>query len=247
MLFETLAIGHIAVTQEIELKLDVDPDNLPLVRQDPIFARAESHSLDQVTVYYDTPETKLKKHGFTLRVRSAGGRFVQTVKPLTDNVGLVSREEIEFEVRSLKPDLRQLSDHPIHRLLARGEAKRLKPIIRCDVNRTSWQIGGRSGRMQIDFDHGMHHGRRTHSRIRGAGVRAGRWTAGKPGRRGRPSVRPCSGPPRCSDEGRARIHARGRHARARHEGCAGQRASGHDRRGSIRAHRPRLPQTLSPE
>ncbi len=142
------------MTQEIELKLDVDPDNLPLVRQDPIFARAESHSLDQVTVYYDTPETKLKKHGFTLRVRSAGGRFVQTVKPLTDNVGLVSREEIEFEVRSLKPDLRQLSDHPIHRLLARGEEKRLKPIIRCDVNRTSWQIGGRSGRMQIDFDHG---------------------------------------------------------------------------------------------
>lgn len=142
------------MTQEIELKLDVDPDNLPLVRQDSIFARAESHSVDQVTVYYDTPGTKLKKHGFTLRVRSVGGRFIQTVKPLTDNVGLVSREEIEFEVRSLKPDLRQLSDHPIHRLLAKGEAKRLKPIVRCDVNRTSWEIGGRNGRMQVDLDHG---------------------------------------------------------------------------------------------
>ena len=142
------------MTQEIELKLEIDPDNVPLVRQDPIFARAEPHSADQVTVYYDTPETKLRKHGFTLRVRSVGGRFIQTVKPLTDKVGLVSREEIEFEVGSLKPVLRQLSDHPIHRLLVKGEAKRLKPVVRCDVNRTSWQIDGRSGRMQIDFDHG---------------------------------------------------------------------------------------------
>jgi triphosphatase len=89
-----------------------------------------------------------------LRVRSVGGGFIQTVKPLTDNVGLVSREEIEFEVTSLKPDLRQLSDHPIHRLLAKGDAKRLKPIIRSDVKRTSWQLDGRSGRIQVDFDHG---------------------------------------------------------------------------------------------
>ncbi|MFL6736314.1 MAG: CHAD domain-containing protein [Sphingomonas sp.] len=142
------------MSHEIELKLEVDPDNVLLVRQDPIFARAESHSRDQVTVYYDTPETKLKKHGFTLRVRHAGDRFIQTLKSISDRVGLVAREEIEFEVGALKPDLRQLLDHPVHRLLAKGEAKRLKPIIRCDVNRTSWQIEARGGRMQADFDHG---------------------------------------------------------------------------------------------
>jgi triphosphatase len=142
------------VSQEIELKLEVEPENLALIRQNPILARAKSHSVDQVTVYYDTPETKLKKHGFTLRVRSAGGRFIQTVKPLTDSVGLVSREETEFEVRSLKPDLRPLSNHPIHHLLAKGESKRLKPLVRCEVNRTSWEVDGHSGRMRIDLDHG---------------------------------------------------------------------------------------------
>jgi inorganic triphosphatase YgiF len=142
------------VSQEIELKLDVDPDNLPLIRQDPVLARAECRSVDQVTVYYDTPETKLKKHGFTLRVRSVDGRFVQTIKPITDNVGLVAREEIECEVRSLKPNLALLSDHPIRDLLAHGEAKRLKPLIRYDVNRTSWRTERRNGGIQIDLDHG---------------------------------------------------------------------------------------------
>lgn len=142
------------MSQEIELKLEVNPDDLPLIRQQPLFAHAECHSLDQVTVYYDTPETRLKKNGFTLRVRSVGGRFVQTVKRITDSVGLVSREEIECEVRSMKPDLTALSDHPIRGLLAHGEAKRLKPLIRYDVNRTSWRTERRSGSMQIDLDHG---------------------------------------------------------------------------------------------
>ena len=142
------------MSREIELKLEVDPDNLPLIRQNPLFAHADSRSSDQVTVYYDTPESKLKKHGFTLRVRSAGGRFVQTVKPITDSVGLVAREELEYEVRSLKPDLALLSDHPIRALLSHGEAKKLKSLIRYDVNRTSCRTERRGGTMQLDLDHG---------------------------------------------------------------------------------------------
>jgi inorganic triphosphatase YgiF len=142
------------MSQEIELKLEIDPENLPLIRQEPLFAHAESHSVDQVTVYYDTPEAKLKKHGFTLRVRSVGGRFVQTVKPITDSVGLVVREEIECEVTSLKPNLAVLSGHPVRALLAHGEAKKLKPLIRYDVNRTSLRTERRGGNMQIDLDHG---------------------------------------------------------------------------------------------
>jgi inorganic triphosphatase YgiF len=142
------------VTREIELKLEIDPDDLPLVRQDSFLAGTESHSDHQVTVYYDTPETRLKKHGLTLRVRSVGGKFIQTVKPMTESVGLVSREEIECEVTSLKPDLGWLSDHPIRTLLSRQKGHQLKPVIRSDVNRTSWTIDRRNGSMQVDLDHG---------------------------------------------------------------------------------------------
>jgi inorganic triphosphatase YgiF len=142
------------MSREIELKLEVDPDDLPLVRQDPLLVRTESRSSHQVSVYYDTPETRLRKHGFTLRVRSVGQKFIQTVKPVTESVGLVSREEMECEVSSLEPDLAWLSDHPIHGLLTHGRASQLEPVICCDVNRTSWEIDHRNGRMQIDLDHG---------------------------------------------------------------------------------------------
>lgn len=144
------------MAREIELKLEVDPDDLALVRQVPLLADSASRTDHQVTLYYDTPETVLKKHGFTLRVRSVGGKFIQTVKPMSDAVGLLSREEIECEVKSDKPDLSGLDGHPIRSLLSRHKAKHLEPMIRSDVTRTSWHIDRRHGNasMQVDLDHG---------------------------------------------------------------------------------------------
>lgn len=142
------------MSTEIELKLDIDPDDLPMVRQMPLLANTECHSVHQVTVYYDTPKTVLRKHGFTLRVRSAKGRFVQTVKLLTDSVGLVSRDEVECEVGSLEPDLELLREHPIHAILGDGESSSLQEVIRSDVTRTSWSIDTSTARMQVDLDYG---------------------------------------------------------------------------------------------
>lgn len=140
--------------REIELKLEVDPNDLPLVRQYPLFARTPSRSVHQITVYYDTPQAKLKKHGFTLRVRSIEGKFIQTVKGANETVGLVSREEIECEVPSLKPDLSLLQQHPLHALLAKGMDKRLEPTIVSDVDRTSWLIKDDEEHLEVDLDHG---------------------------------------------------------------------------------------------
>ena len=140
--------------QEIELKLEVEPDDLPLVHQNPLLANAECHTTHQVTIYYDTPKTRLKKHGFTLRVRSSGGRFVQTIKSITGSIGLLCREEIECAVTSLKPDLDSLLHHPIHALVRNSEADNLREVIRTEVDRTSWQVDRRDHRMQVDLDHG---------------------------------------------------------------------------------------------
>lgn len=141
------------MSTEIELKLEVDPADLPLVLQDPILAKRESHSGHQVTVYYDTPETALKKHGFTLRVRSTGDAFVQTIKPITDRVGFLSREEIDSEVSSIRPDLSQLAQHPIHALVGDG-TELLEEKVRSDVKRTSWIIERGNGQIQVDLDLG---------------------------------------------------------------------------------------------
>lgn len=142
------------MSTEIELKLDIDPDDLPMVRQMPLLANTESHSKHQVTVYYDTAKTALQKHGFTLRVRSVDGRFIQTVKSATDSVGLVSREEFECEVGSLKPDIEAVKEHPIHSLLGNGEPGDLQELIYSDVTRTSWLIDTSTAQIQVDLDHG---------------------------------------------------------------------------------------------
>ena len=141
------------MSTEIELKLEIDPGDLPLVRQNPLLAAAESHSSHQVTLYYDTPETVLKKHGLTLRVRSADGHFIQTIKGATNRVGLVSREEIECEVASLKPDLAALPEHPIHAVMTNCDGA-LREVIRSEVERTSWLVDFGNGRIQLDLDSG---------------------------------------------------------------------------------------------
>lgn len=140
--------------REIELKLEIDPDDLPLVRQDPLLARGKSRSTHQITIYYDTPDTKLKKHGYTLRVRSVDDKFIQTVKKLNAMVGLVSREEIECEVASLKPDLGLLHQHPLHALLGKGAEGRLEPLIVSDVDRTIWLLRDGHEHLEVDLDHG---------------------------------------------------------------------------------------------
>ena len=145
---------RITVSTEIELKLEIDPGDLPLVRQNPLLAAAESHSTHQVSVYYDTPETALKKHGLTLRVRSIEGRFIQTIKAVTDNVGLVSREEIECEVASIRPDLAALPEHPVHDFISDHDAASLGEIIRSEVERTTWLIDLGNGRIELDLDSG---------------------------------------------------------------------------------------------
>lgn len=142
------------LAQEIELKLEIDPDNVPLLLENPLFARTETRSVDQVTIYYDTSGTVLKKHGFTLRVRQVDGHFIQTIKPVTSSVGLLSREEIECEVPTIAPDLIELSSHPIAELLDGAGPKQLLPFVRCDVRRTRTVIERGHGRIQVDLDHG---------------------------------------------------------------------------------------------
>jgi inorganic triphosphatase YgiF len=142
------------VAQEIELKLEIDPDNLPLLLGDPLLARARTRSARQVTVYYDTPQMTLRKGGFTLRVRSVDGHFIETVKPVTDAVGLVSREEVEFEIGGMTPELDGLADHPLLALLDGAGSDKLVPVVRSDVTRTSAELDRGHGHVRLDLDHG---------------------------------------------------------------------------------------------
>ena len=68
---------------ETELKFAISPEPRDhLERHSVSLAESDGASTQsqRTTYYVDTPDRTLRKAGFTLRVRDADGRFVQTVK-----------------------------------------------------------------------------------------------------------------------------------------------------------------------
>lgn len=98
---------------EVEIKLTAP---LPVLKA--AFAALDETTPTQtdalVSVYFDTPDRRLQKRGYTLRVRDRGGRFLQTVK--ADNASPV-RLELETEVAGLAPDVNQLRTEPLRNVL----------------------------------------------------------------------------------------------------------------------------------
>ncbi len=143
-----------SVNGEIELKLEVDARSRPLLLRQPLLEAAAAQRKTQLSVYYDTAKGALRKHGYSLRVRSANGGFVQTVKPTTASAGLFARDEWESDVDSIEPDLGKLAGLPLEPLWRDGKLNKLAPVVRSQVERTSWLLEQGENAFQIDFDEG---------------------------------------------------------------------------------------------
>lgn len=141
-------------TREIELKLEIESGDGPRVHQHPLLKHQEGRTKPQLTVYYDTPDRLLRENGWSLRVRSAGGKFVQTVKPLSGAAGLIARDEYESPVGSIEPDIALLGDGPLLPLIESRGIERLVPVTRSQVRRTSWMLDQGCATIQLDFDEG---------------------------------------------------------------------------------------------
>lgn len=91
--------------REVELKLECDGPDLTALSTHPLLkdvAAAEPKLLR--TRYYDTPDRALREEGLTLRIRSAGNRYVQTVKAGAGQIGLFDRAEWESDVPGDAPE-----------------------------------------------------------------------------------------------------------------------------------------------
>jgi inorganic triphosphatase YgiF len=65
---------------EVELKLELAPDDMPRLRESPLLLGEMAGSDRLVSHYYDTVDRALRAAGYVLRVRQSTDRFVQTVK-----------------------------------------------------------------------------------------------------------------------------------------------------------------------
>ena len=140
------------MAREVELKFEIDPADAAKVMAMPKLAGPPQVER-QVSVYYDTPKSKLRRHGFILRVRQHDAGWTQTVKRTGDGGGLFDRDEWEEQVQSLQPDLQAVAATPLVDLIKPRQFRQLVPVFRTDVERSSWQLG-EDGGIEVSHDSG---------------------------------------------------------------------------------------------
>jgi inorganic triphosphatase YgiF len=142
---------------EIELKLVVDPEQLAGFNEAPIIAanaRNKGSRKHLRTVYYDTPERKLRRQGLTLRVRQSGTRFTQTVKTESEDDPL-TRGEWEASVPSIAPDVALAAPFIPAKLHSDLDRHPLEPVVTSDIHRHQRLVDLPSGTIEVAFDHGL--------------------------------------------------------------------------------------------
>jgi inorganic triphosphatase YgiF len=143
------------VPLETELKLDVAPSAFPqLARSAVLKGHARARRRTIVSVYFDTADFRLRKAGFTLRVRRDGRRRLQTIKQEGEHAALLSRNEWEQPIRSDSPDLDAARDTALKPLLTKKLARKLKPVFETSVRRTTYPLRDGGSQIELALDEG---------------------------------------------------------------------------------------------
>jgi triphosphatase len=134
--------------QEIELKFEIDSaiaerlERVLIVRPG---AKGAPKPQSLVSAYYDTPGLEMMRAGLGVRLREAGGKYIQTVKAASES--LSARGEWEREVAGPGLDLAALKDTPAGAVLADIKSD-LVPVFATRVQRTAYPV--RQGRSKIE-------------------------------------------------------------------------------------------------
>jgi triphosphatase len=136
--------------EEIELKLTAEASNLTALRKHPR-VKGSSHRKDGLeSVYFDTPDGRLREAGYVLRVRKTKDGYVQTAKAAGD--GLLERLEWEHPVEDAEPDRHALEGTPLAEVL--GRKKKFVPLFTVSVERRAYQVEQGSSRIEVALDEG---------------------------------------------------------------------------------------------
>lgn len=139
---------------EVELKLAVAAADLPRLRRRlERFGPARRMHLE--TIYYDTPDGLLASHGFALRLRRVGERWIQTLKSETAAAALARRGEWEWPLRRARVERTRLADTPLAPLLARRPHARLLEQFRTRFVRDVWTVEDGGACIELALDEGQ--------------------------------------------------------------------------------------------
>jgi inorganic triphosphatase YgiF len=151
--------------KELELKLVLTPEELRRVGAHPALedltvGRPVTRTLR--SIYFDTPDHRLRARGISLRLRAIGDTWVQTVKgrPCGNGPGIrngVSNpDELEAVVARPEPDLAAIDDAKVRRAIARAARRSvLEPQFETIVTRTTRRLHCDKGDLELALDEGV--------------------------------------------------------------------------------------------
>jgi inorganic triphosphatase YgiF len=152
--------------REIELKLVLDDGGAALLRTHPSLDALPVKVARQVSTYFDTRDGAIRAAGFSLRVRESKGRFIQTIKRQGhESAGMFDRPEWEEEIEGSEPDLDKAAATPLGARLTKKTRKGLKPLIRSDMERTTWLATADGADIEVTLDEGVVTGGKASERI----------------------------------------------------------------------------------
>ena len=135
---------------ETELKLLLAPQALRRLRRDAqvkALQQGRASTRRVRSVYYDTPEQTLRRAGLALRLRSDGGRWLQTLKTEGQaSAGLHVREEWEWPLPGSALNFALLATTQAAKLFRSPRLRAgLRPAFTTEFERTSLRLGFADG------------------------------------------------------------------------------------------------------
>lgn len=125
---------------EIELKLEYEPADRERLLASELLGAAVPENRRLTATYFDTPDFRLDKAGYALRIRREGENRTQTVKASASrSAGLFVRGEWEMPVHGDGPVLDDRAG-PLCQMIDAATLERIAPVFFTDVDRRSGLI-----------------------------------------------------------------------------------------------------------
>ncbi|MCO5066646.1 MAG: CHAD domain-containing protein [Rhizobiaceae bacterium] len=139
------------MAQEIELKLELTPEAADTLLGFDLLS-GEPAKVGLQSIYFDTSAQDLRRGGFSLRIRRAGDRRIQTIKAASGPpAGLFVRPEWEQPVDGDVPVLEETT--PVKALLG-DVVDRVRPAFEVHVERRSWLVETNEATLELVLDRG---------------------------------------------------------------------------------------------
>ena len=150
----------VARESELELKLELTREELQRVRAHPdlgSLAVGEPVTRTLRSIYFDTPDYRLRDLGISFRLRSEGDRWLQTVEAGAARANATSTpSEAAGTVERPEPDLRIIADRRMRRRIEKAvERSILEPVFETVVQRTTRHLHAAEGELELALEDGI--------------------------------------------------------------------------------------------